>query len=178
MHRIIQRLATAREDAGPKAFTAKRRRPRGAKGAGVKFERELSVKLLAAACHGQWFKFWDANGPGFAQTDFLLFCPDYVVCLEAKLGNISGGRDQFLQLYKPILEMVYGRPVYGLVVARHITELPSGMACGGTLTETLLHAIQSRDVACLHWRERYPLGIPPWLGPHPTPAAPRLRVSS
>lgn len=166
-HRKVIGLEWVVEHEGPRAFTAKRRRPRGSKGAGVKFERELAKKLGAQARHGQWFQFYDLNGIGFAQTDFLLFAPDAVFCIEAKLGNISAGEEQFRELYKPLLERYYALPAFGIVIARHLSDNP----LADRTVQTLFDATRlSRSGTCvLQWRERLPLAVPPGLGPRLIP---------
>lgn len=164
-HRRIIGLEWALESVGPAAFTAKRRRPRGAKGAGVKFERELAKRLGSAARHGQWFQFLDLNGTGYAQTDLLLFSAEAVFCLEVKLGNIEAGEAQFRELYKPLLEHIYGLPAYGIVIARHLTANTLAERTVQTLYDATRLAASGPCV--LQWRERLPLAIPPGLGPSP-----------
>jgi hypothetical protein len=163
-HRRIDGLALAREHEGPACFTAKRRRPRGAKGAGVKFEKEFAKKCGAAGLHGQWFEFHDRGGRGYAQTDVLLFTSEATFVVECKLGNIEAGQAQILELYKPILEFVYRRPAYGIVLARHLTENPIPGHTVASLHDAMRFA-RSGKIAVLQWRERFPLILPPGLDP-------------
>lgn len=172
-HRIIRGLFLAGEDSGPKAFTSIKRRPRGAKGLGVKFEKELAKKLPLAR-HGQWFKFMDSNGVGYAQTDILFFSDEAVFCIEVKLGNVPAGRAQFLELYKPILEHVYERPARGIVVARYVSEDPEPKLIVHSLYDAIRASLTR--VPTLQWRERLPLVLPPGLGPQPRSAACIARV--
>lgn len=164
-HYIPTGLYMAGEDPGPKCYTAKRKRPRGSKGAGVKFERELAKRLCPAARHGQWFKFLDAEGVGYAQPDFLLFSGDVVYAIECKLGNIPAGRAQLRELYFPVLKQAYGLPVRGIVIARHVTEDPEPKL----IVHSLYDAIRAsaERIPTLQWRERMPLAVPPGLGPQP-----------
>ena len=163
-HRRVDGLALAREHEGPACFTAKKRRPRGSKGAGVKFEKEFAKKVGSAGVHGQWFEFHDRNGKGYAQTDVLLFTHEATFVVECKLGNILAGQLQILELYKPILEFVYRRPAYGIVLARHLTENPSPELTVGSLHDAMRLA-RSGEIAVLQWRERFPLILPPGLDP-------------
>lgn len=161
-HYTPRGLLCAFETNGPAVFTAKRKRPRGAKGLGVKFERELAKALGTRALHGQWFQFHDSKGRHFCQTDFLIFAREAVYCLESKLGNIEAGRAQFSELYKPILEYVYRRPAHGIIVARHITQDPTGVC---TSLEEAAFQARLGLLPTLQWRERLPLCIPGALGP-------------
>lgn len=176
-HHIIRGLALASEHPGPACYTAKRRRPRGAKGVGVKYEKDLARKLGPSARHGQWFEFYDASGRGYAQTDFLLFASDGVFCLEAKLGNIELGMRQFALLYRPLLEHIYGLPAYGIVCARHIGEAPDPKLVVTSLHDATRLA-RMGHIPVLHWRERLPLVVPPGLGPLSAKPAPRRNLSA
>lgn len=173
-HRRVSGLFLAGEDPGPAAFRAVKRRPRGAKGVGVKFERELAKKLGAGVRHGQWFKFMDSNGVGYAQTDILFFSNEAVFCIEVKLGNVPAGRAQFLELYKPILEHVYERPARGIVVARYVSEDPEPKLIVHSLYDAIRASLTR--IPTLQWRERLPLVLPPGLGPQPRSAACIARV--
>lgn len=160
-HRIIRGLISAHRVAPPKVFSAVRRRPRGAKGAGVKFEREVAKAMLKAtpfAISGQWFEFWDSAGRGLCQTDLIVVLPHVVYCFEVKLGNIPLGRTQFRALYKPVLERVYARPVQGIVIARHVGEDPEPALVTSDLEFALFAS--ARRIPTLQFRERMPLHWP------------------
>lgn len=169
-------LYMAGEDPGPKCYTAKRRRPKGSKGVGVKFESELAKKLGPCARHGQWFKFLDAEGVGYAQPDFLLFAPEALYVIECKLGNIPSGRAQLTELYFPILRLVYKLPTFGIVVARHVSEDPEPKLITHSLFDAM-RASHSR-IPTLQWRERLPLCIPPGLAPQPHHTARRVALTA
>lgn len=172
-HRIVSELFSASESIGPRSFIGKIRRPRGAKGEGVRFERAFG-KSLGSALSGQWFEFFDENGKGYAQTDHLLFSTSAVYCIECKLGNIPSGRKQFSELYKPILEMVYQRPAYGIVCARYVSEDSEPKLIQHSLTAAL--AASHSRITTLQWRERMPLALPPGLGPSYRHIRPATRI--
>lgn len=175
-HRRIEGLGFAQESEGPKCFTAKRRRPRGAKGAGVKFEKMLANAFGVRARWGQWFRFADLNGMGYAQTDLLLFARDEVIVFECKLGNIWAGEAQARELYKPILEHVYGLPCRCVVVARHLTDNPFPERVAQSLPDAI--RLARTGISVLQWRERLPLVVPPGLGPNPHNPAPQRLLAS
>lgn len=156
-HHRIKLLKTAAPAEPPAFLAAKKRRPRGAKGAGLKFEEKLKLALGKKWLHGQWFRFIDASGIGWCQTDSLYIAPDGVYCIEAKLGNIEAGIAQFKELYEPVLWAVYGRPVFLIVAARYLSSAPRGIFITSSLLEAIEHARIARLGTVLHWRERYPL---------------------
>ncbi len=127
-----------------------RSRPRGKKAAGLRYERELA-RGLAGAKHGQWFEYLDAHGPGYCQPDILLETGLGIAVLESKYTWTPVGHRQIAQLYKPVVEAVYRKRVFGIVVCKVLTgatppdwvcrDLATaiGRACDGS--PTVLHWI-------------------------------------
>ena len=126
-------------------------RPRGAKAAGLRYERALA-EALPSALHGQWFEFEDANGHGYCQTDFILsFLPRYVVVLECKYIVTTEAVQQLLHLYLPIAREVYGM-ARGVIVAKKLVPGFCRNAFGD-----LESAISAADVMATpvwHWLGR------------------------
>lgn len=146
-------------------------RPRGAKGQGLKYERDFA-KALPSAMHGQWFEFWDANGRGWCQPDFLLRVGETIVVLECKYTWTPLGRGQIGQLYKPVVEAAFGARAVGVVVCKHlIPEAPKSVP---GLEEAIRLAVAGKE-SVLHW-----LAGPPWtdLITSPIAAAPVGRLAS
>ena len=84
---------------------------RGAKAAGLRFESKLGKELEERGLdftHGTWLEFYDANGRGFAQPDFIV-CPDPQVwfILEAKLSQTQAAFNQLSFLYLPLLQFIH-----------------------------------------------------------------------
>jgi hypothetical protein len=146
-HRKIEQLVwAAARDAGP--WGDVKRRLRGAKRLGIKYEDALA-NALPAARRGQWFEFLDRNGWGWCQTDLLLRVGDSLVVLEAKHTWTLAGHSQIELLYRPILEKCGTLPVLGIVVCKHlIPEMPVRVA--RTMDEALAIARRRQPVA-LHW---------------------------
>lgn len=94
---------------------------------------------------GQWISFVDSNGFGYAQPDFYVVWPDFILCFECKLSQCPEGFSQISQLYRPLLEKIYSRPVSGVLVCKFLTEepkeqvSPSGFRAIRPGTETLWH---------------------------------------
>ncbi len=157
-HRIIAGLQTASTCGKPSNIPLVSRL-RGTKRLGLKYEKDFGKALAARyprnCIAGQWFRFIDANGHGYCQPDLLVKKPDEVILFECKLTDTEKGRSQLARLYFPVVQHVFGLPVRGVVVTRHLskeTEI-------ALVTDLLDTAISSpRDVIpTLHWRERTPL---------------------
>jgi hypothetical protein len=80
------------------------------------------AKALPQAQHELWFEFVDANGPGHCSPDLVLALPGRIVVLECKLTETPWARLQLRELYFPVLELVYGLPVQGIVVCRALAR--------------------------------------------------------
>lgn len=110
-YRVIEGLLSARASDRPQGMP--KSRARGAKAAGLRYERELA-RALPQAKHGQWWQFVDRNGPGYCQTDLLLKTELGLFVLEVKYTWTLAGHGQLSKLYRPVVEKALGQPV-GLV---------------------------------------------------------------
>jgi len=132
-------------------------RPRGAKAAGIRYERALGA-MIPRAEPGQWFEFRDLNGPGHCQTDLLIVGAKRIVVIECKLTDVEGGRAQLEGLYMPIVEMVWpDKKPLGIVAARHLSRVGDESLVETTLKGALLRAEVDGVIPVLHWMERMPL---------------------
>lgn len=134
----------------PRPSCIPKSRPRGKKAAGLKYEKELARGIVGAK-HGQWFAFVDRKGSGYCQPDILLETPFGIAILESKYTWTDVGHRQIAQLYKPVVEAVYRKRTFGIVVCKVLTpavnqywvcrDLKSaiGRACSGE--PTILHWI-------------------------------------
>lgn len=153
-HRVVEGLlwATAVQE-GPWGVKP---RARGAKAAGLRFERQVAA-ALPRAIHGQWFKFEDANGVGFAQPDLLLGLGHRTVAiLECKYSWVPEGHSQMELLYAPIV-MAALRPDR-LVLVQICRNLRPGASTAARICGTLEEAIEcSTDGrAVWHWPAKAP----------------------
>ncbi len=74
---------------------------------------------------GQWLLFKDKHGHGKAQPDIYIVLPKLVVILECKLTQTDSVVPQLLQLYLPLIKMLYNRPVVCLQVCKNLRYKPS-----------------------------------------------------
>lgn len=154
-HRVVQGLLWA--EAVREGPWGRSPRARGAKAAGLRFEREVAA-ALPRAIHGQWFRFEDANGVGYAQPDLLLGLGSRVVAiLECKYSWVPEGHSQMELLYVPIVQKALRPDVLLLVqVCRNLRPGANGAArvCG-TLGEALQAALAG-DRCVWHWPAKAP----------------------
>jgi hypothetical protein len=143
--RVVQGLEAARACERPACIP--KGKPRGAKAAGLRYERALAKALPPGWLHGQWFEFWDANGHGYCQPDFILVEPGRVLVLEAKYTWVLEAHAQLMQLYAPVLRAVFKRPVIGVVVCKRL--VPGARAAYTTLEEAIRWPVVGGAV--LHW---------------------------
>lgn len=153
--RVIRGLISAEPASRPKNLP--KSRPRGRKAAGLRYERDLAEGLCAALTgiypvwHGQWFKFLDANGPGFCQPDILLKTDLGTAVLEAKYTWTEAGHVQIGKLYVPVLEKACpGMPAFGIVVCKVLRP----EVCPDWICRDLQSAIiraSSGEKTVLHW---------------------------
>ena len=70
----------------------------------------------------QSFDFVDANGKGYCQPDVILELPERVVVIEVKLSQTWYGDEQIRQLYLPVVEHFYKKPVVPVQMFRNIRK--------------------------------------------------------
>jgi hypothetical protein len=129
-------------------------RPRGAKAAGIRYEKAIGAELSEAR-RGVWFEFEDRNGPGWCQVDFLLPWASRAIVLEAKYTWIEDAHLELERLYVPIVEAAgFARPI-GIVVARRLIPGMDRILVRDSLSEAIEAAGRGRSV--LHWIAHGPL---------------------
>lgn len=143
-HRIVEGLVWARRGEGP---GWKPGRSRGAKAEGLRFER-LLAKAFPQGEHGSWWNFLDRNGVGWCQPDLLYVGGKSVLVLEVKLSWVAEGHRQIEELYKPVLEEVFGKPVIGVQVCRRLRE--GAPKAAGRLVDAV-DVARGGGLGLLHW---------------------------
>lgn len=132
-------------------------RPKGAKAAGLRYEKALSAAIPRAE-HGQWFEFSDLNGPGHCQIDLLIEGKKRVVVIECKLTNVEQGFAQIKELYFPIVEKIWpDKKPLGIVACRHLSNCPDLGLVEHTLKGAIMRAEVQGIIPILHWLERMPI---------------------
>ena len=84
-------------------------RPRGAKAAGLRYERKFAEYLKPlGVLHGQWFEFEDKSGIRYCQTDIIFpLSLRLFALMEIKYTLTDRAYDQLLDLYGPVVEAAY-----------------------------------------------------------------------
>lgn len=172
MSRVIRGLISASLSSRIPHVPQKRRK--GAKAAGLRYERALA-SALPFALHGQWFDFFDAGGPGYCQPDFIARFINRPLIIEAKMSDVEGGRQQLRYLYEPIVARALGSEPIAVVAVRHLSALRETEGLY-RVCETLRGAILSAErepkrLAIWHWRERTPIGLGDLVPQPPIPKA-------
>jgi hypothetical protein len=125
------------------------------KALGIQYEKRAAAAIVSRwsnAVPGQWVEYVDDGGHGYAQFDVLVVAPEVVLVFECKLSETGQGRRQIEDLYKPLLEHIFERPIRGIVVARHLTRETRPEAVVGTLGSAF--ALAAGGVPTLHWLGR------------------------
>jgi hypothetical protein len=138
----------------PPSF-ARKVKATGAKAAGLRYEREVA-RALPLALHGQWFSYLDANGQGYCQPDLFFITDKEILVLEVKLKWTPSALSQLLDLYSPILSLVYSRPIRCAVITKILT--PSSPPPFSSIAAALTSP--SHTIPLIHW-----LGTTPLLSP-------------
>ena len=153
MKRQVVELKWARTCERPQSIPVGR--PRGAKAAGIRFERAIGQQLLGAR-RGQWFEFEDRNGHGWCQVDFLMPWGGRAVVLEAKYTWTEDGHRELDGLYLPVVESAgWQRPI-GIVISRNLIPMNGRAVARSTLSQAV--EIAESRWAVWHW-----LGVGPLL---------------
>lgn len=131
-------------------------RPRGAKAAGLRYERALGAALGPGAAHGVWWEYASGGARRFCQTDFVILGAYEALILESKYTWRPDAWDQ-LELYKAVLARALGLRPLGVQVCKVL--LPAAASVTGDLAEALALA-RAGGQPVLHW-----LGVGPLLRP-------------
>lgn len=136
-------------------------RARGAKAAGLRYQRAFGKAIGRSALDGPWFQFRDSNGAGFCQPDFIINLPSVAVILECKYTWTPEAFAQIELLYRPVLELALGKPTFGLQVCKRLLPRSSvDSKIVGMLGNGLVLANSGTRVA-LHWLENTPISLVP-----------------
>lgn len=96
---------------------------RGAKGFGLRFERQVQNYLTGLPDYGfeasPWFRYRDRNGLGNCQPDGLMHFPDFVVIVEVKASHTIAAYQQLALLYGPVVSLALKKPAMLLEITRH-----------------------------------------------------------
>ena len=151
-HRKVVGLREAQLCARPEWLP--KQRLRGSQAQGLRYERQVA-RALPQARYGQWFSYTDANGTGYCSPDLILPAGPWLCVLEVKLTDTPRAIWQLKELYFPVLEKVFNRPIRGAVVARNLWRRTEQ----GLVVETLAQALAmpAESIPVIHWLGHTPL---------------------
>ena len=103
---------------------------KGCRAKGKTYERTVA-RLLARSLdssaelfYNQWIAFTDSTGSHYCQPDLYIVLPSYVLLLEVKLTQTESAEGQMSELYKPVLEALYSRPVVMVQICKNLRYPP------------------------------------------------------
>lgn len=108
----------------------KQPRLKGNRAKGKTYERTvlrcLRRALTESDCihYNEWLGFTDASGTTYCQPDIYVVLPSYVLLLEVKLTQTEDAEIQLRDLYRPLLEELYGLPVVMVQVCKNLRYQP------------------------------------------------------
>jgi hypothetical protein len=131
------------------------RRPRGAKLAGLQYERRV-LDVLTAIYGGAFreqanIAYWDRRGPRRAVLDGVLRLGDEVLIIEVKLAHTARIWEQLVERYVPLVKALEpGATVRGVEICRSYD--PHVKLLGPHKKITSLHQAASGGLEVLQWR--------------------------
>ena len=137
------------------SFIPRPKRLKGARAYGVRYER--SVAWATGGIHGQWFRYIDANGEAWCQTDVILKLGDRIAVIECKLSNIAEADEQLTRLYVPVVAKALHMPVVGIIVVRHLKPSTDLGRIVDSLGRALEVASPQAPWPVVHWMGRGPI---------------------
>jgi len=121
---------------------------------GKTYERKVNAALTRLVQDGEiegelwvgpWFRFVDANGPGWAQPDALIRQPNGIIIIESKLKQTTAAIPQ-IELYGGLAERMFGLPWRGVAVFKFPTlKRDSDWITGPSVVSSL------RERTTYHW---------------------------
>lgn len=121
-HRIVQECISCSPLNSWPDRIPKRKRGRGAKGAGITYEKKvgriLKRILPVEVVSERWWLYNDLDGRHLCQTDHYAVYEDQVLVVECKLTESWIGHSQINNLYRPVLERFFQRPITGIVACK------------------------------------------------------------
>lgn len=158
-------------------------RPRGAKAAGLRYERGLA-KALPEGLHGQWFQFRDSAGQHYCQPDLILrgerespVEPGRVVVLEAKYTWTIDAHTQLARLYLPVVGKAWHCRPLGIVICRNLTPETPRRFLARDMAEALELAA-SGLTPILQWLGGEPSGLRPHFPLSPAAPFTKPRIAA
>lgn len=111
--------------------------------------KELRSRLPVDVIHHQWIAFHteESGKIQWAEPEGWIELKDRVILFECKLTGGPHGRLQMEALYKPLLEHLLKKPVFCLLICRHLTP----MTPGPFFTGPVEFALSQEPFGTWHW---------------------------
>ena len=106
--------------------------------------------MFGSVVSGRWIKYCDRGRTCYAQPDHYIVGARAVVVFECKLTQCVAGVDQIRQLYRPLLESIYKRPVIGVLVCKWLVKEPDHLI----LDPRDALSFVTEDIFTWHWLGR------------------------
>lgn len=74
--------------------------------------------------YNEWLGFTDSTGTHFCQPDIYIHLDSYILLLEVKLTQTDQAAYQLGGLYRPLLEMLYNKPVVMVQICKNLRFPP------------------------------------------------------
>lgn len=98
----------------PPTFAMRKTRVRGARAAGIRYEKKVHAEFLRRYPRhylpSPWFQFWDIHGQRWCQPDGLLIDPaqNLIVISEIKHHHTGEAWWKLIRLYLPVVRQFFG----------------------------------------------------------------------
>lgn len=148
-------------DGWPEQIPKPKPRKKSAKAEGLRYEKRAAEMLAsltgrfagAEVLHGQWLRYFDANGPGLAQPDVLVVPRRGPICIvEAKLTYRPSAEYKLKNLYSPLVKKLYLRRKQRLIcITKNLTPDCATLTRITTLEEAVS---QNLNFCVWHWRPK------------------------
>lgn len=118
----------------------------GSRAKGKRFEKRVGRELKRILGNraadlllmpARWIWFEDEGGPGWAQPDFFIVLPDSIALLECKLTQRASAWNQMADLYVPLLDWIFDRPVRQFQVCQNLRTPARLIKLESVLDETI-----------------------------------------
>ena len=103
---------------------------KGSRAKGKTYERTILRELKRRFSepdlihYNEWIGYTDSTGTNFCQPDIYIELPTYLLLLEIKLTQTESAEIQLRDLYRPILEWIYKKPVVMVQVCKNLRYRP------------------------------------------------------
>ncbi len=108
--------------------------------------KRLKAIFGESLTYHQWIEFYDQKGKGFCEPELYLNGSE-IILMEVKLTGGPHGKAQMENLYKPLLEYIFAKPVRCLLICKYKTEETPGPMVGSV--EEFIAG--GERFATLHW---------------------------